>query len=65
MSQTEIILKKNKWPFNNQIWTIFHPLDLREKLQYKHIKDFVIRTAHRREYESIKSNGTTLIFYED
>lgn len=60
----ELIRKKNGI-FKDEIWVIHHPLDLRDKLQYKNIRESFFKHIHRHEYEILLSSSTTLIHYED
>jgi len=64
--RNELIYYGDSFPFlSHRIMVIRHPLDLREELQYKPLSDSYFRRAARFQYESIKANGKTLIFYEE
>lgn len=59
------LIRKTKGIFKDEIWIVHHPLDLRDKFQYKNVKDNIFRPMQRHEYEMLLSGGVTLIHYED
>lgn len=61
---TELIYK-TKGIYNGDIWYVYHPTDLRDKLKYKTNSVMPYRSIHRNSYNLLIQDGVILFSYEE